>query len=263
MAGARRTISGSVFDSPGTVRKNALGTFQVFSDGRKYRYVDCPSAVPAGTPVKQAAACDTFEASSNFDATGVAGATKIGITADGGSSAGVEYTANQLAGGTIVIVASTIVYTYHIVANDAMDVDTGWTGLKYIYIDPHDPIKTAFTNSATGWIALNPYVGSIGASTTKYRVIGINHNNAAFSSTNRYGWVQTRGICGTVVQGEAGDGTNTAIAAGGAVGGSGGSDTDSDYCLHAVVAGDTACGIALDAVASDGLEYIPVLLTIE
>lgn len=107
---------------------------------------------------------------------------------------GTSTTSNtQFTGGKLVIsVTPGIGQTFTIIAND---IATNGTTCNF-YVE--EAVQTALTTSSKATVVLNPYNGVIQAPTT---LTGIPVGVAVSAiPINNYGWLQTHGLCSTLIQ---------------------------------------------------------------
>lgn len=167
-----------------------LGAKVSTDDGRVFRYVKAgSSALVAGTVVDGPA---TVANHTNVTVASAASAGDTTITVTLGATAA---TANQYAGGVIVINdVDGQGYTYGIKSHPAADASASLT----VTLDDNEPVVEALTTSSQATLVANQYNGAVIHPTTEAGVpIGVAVTDLTASS---YGWIQTRGpvsaLCG-------------------------------------------------------------------
>lgn len=223
----------AIFESS-SVQVHPLGELGVTNDGRKFRYVkNGATATVAGSLYQAPVIVANHQ---NMAAATTAIGSKTLVVTVGATAV----TANQYAGGYVVINAGTGVgYTYKIASHAA---NAGSAALT-LNLEDALLVATAVADSKAS-LSVSPYAGIIAAVDTAKPVGVANYVIPA----NYYGWVQTSGVCSALSK------TGTAVNLGMA------SSTTSGALLT-VAATTTQIATALQA-AVDG-ECRAVFLTLE
>jgi hypothetical protein len=179
-------------------RMPRVGDVQRFSDGREFRFVSTAVDVAAGQLVGRAAVTvldDKFT-----DA--AAGATQVTITV-------ASVTANQYAGGTLVVSASAgREVAYIIDSNTATSGGTATFTLR-------NPLKAAILAAEDCYLVPPLYELVVLGETTVVPVgVACAPSTAATNSTTNYLWVQTKGIGQVEVKTDTSIAVNVGIQAG-------------------------------------------------
>ena len=173
--------------SPANIRSNssvqecALGTKVVTPDGRAFRYVKCGS-----TALVPGKLYDGQVVGSNYNiavaAEAAIGATQVTVTL------GTTVTANQLAGGTLIVNDVTGQgYTYSIKSHPAADAAASCV----ITLVDEEPLIVALDTTSQVTLIPNQYNGVVIHATTEAGVpVGV---AVTAVTANYYGWIQTRG----------------------------------------------------------------------
>lgn len=167
-----------------------LGTEAITADGRHFRYVKCGATATVAGSLYQTAAELT-----NHDhltpAAAAVGATTITLTL--GATAVTE---NQYAGGLLVVdSAPGEGYSYFITSHPAAD-----SAATCVFTIDAPGVIVAITTGSEATLTPNPYSGIIitPATTLTGAPVGV----AGYIITaNEYGWIQTKGPCGTLTGG--------------------------------------------------------------
>lgn len=174
-------IQGADVYSNSTTQLMPIGAYAETPDGRGFRYCKNGAADTIAGRIYQAAAEDT----SNFQNLTVA-ANSVGDTTVTTTST-VTLTANQLAGGTLIVVSGTTGsgLIYKIKSHPAATA-------AVVTITLEDPIKVATTGTVKIDMHPNPYSGIIitPAGTATSCCVGVSTYVITAAS---YGWVQTHG----------------------------------------------------------------------
>lgn len=180
-----------------------LGQLATTGDGRFFRYAKAGGVnLVAGTLLQ----CPAADAT-NLQPIGGLSVGQANATGTYGPltlSDSITVTANQLAGGQMVIVAGVATgFSYQIKSNTAVSAATG------LSITLGDALQQNLTTSTRVALIPNPYNGVIIAPATKSgSPVGVAVSNLA---SGTYGWIQTRGVAPVLTE-------TTGVAAGVAVG---------------------------------------------
>lgn len=205
-----------------TTQGISVGVYAETSDGRGFRYVYNNGTALVPGKVYTAPA----ESTSNYEKLGVSVAAGTGtFLVTTGST--VTLTANQLAGGLLTVASSTGAgYSYKIASHPAVTSGTVTFTLE-------DPLVIALATTSTINTAPNPYNGVIVAPTTLTGVpIGVAVSPIGGS---QWGWIQTRGLVGTLVDATApavGQAVAVSLVTGGAVGTNSGTQVTIGYAAQ-------------------------------
>lgn len=232
--------------APSGIRTNSstqeavLGTKVVTADGRAYRYVKA-----GGTTLVVGKLYDGPIAVANHTNIAVQAAAAIGATSVSVTLGATAATANQYAGGVLVVNDVTGEgQTFSIKSNPAADA----SATLAVALTDDEPVVTALTTSSEVSLVLNQYNGVIIHATTE---AGIPVGVAVTAITNaQFGWIQTRGPVSVLCNATTDLGASVAA-----------SDTTN---AGGVEVGDgilPPVGYALAAGVSS--EYNPVFLTID
>lgn len=166
-----------------------VGDLARTADGREFRWVKAgDTALVAGNVIQTAAEL------TNHDNLAVT-ATAIGAYEVTVSLGATAVTANQYAGGTLVVDTTPgIGYTYLIASHPAADLSTACV------FTLSDPIQVALTTSSRVTLAPNPWSGVVQAPATTLTgaVVGV---ATYIVGAGEYGWIQTKGPCGVLCAG--------------------------------------------------------------
>ncbi len=175
--------------APRNIRSNsstqecALGTKVVTPDGRAFRYVKAGGTALVVGKLYDGPANVSDHTNIAVASTAAIGATQVTVTL--GATAA---TANQYAGGTLIVNDATGEgQTFTIKSNPAADSSASLT----LTLDDDEPIVTALTTDSEVSLIPNQYNGVIIHATTETGVpVGVAVTEI---TDNYYGWVQTRG----------------------------------------------------------------------
>ena len=171
-----------------TTQGISVGSYAETNDGRGFRYVAVGTLALIPGKVYQGPAEDT----TNYQYLGVAATTATGAVVVTIASS-TTIAANALAGGLATVAGTG--YSYKIAANTATSSATGCV------ITLEDPLQVTLTTASQLNCSPNPYNGVIVAPTTLTSApIGIAVAPVAAAS---YGWIQTRGLVGALVDASA------------------------------------------------------------
>jgi hypothetical protein len=201
-------VSGQHTQSSSTTPKHALGTRGVTRDGRVFRYCKAGALLVAGNVIQSPAQIANHLNTAVLAA--AVGDKALLITP--GATAGA---ANLYAEG-VAIVSTTpgLGQTLGIRSHAAITASTEFT--LNLYDD--DPVVVALTTSSKVDLQQNPYSAVIQAPVTTLTgaIVGV----AGFAiPSGEYGWLQTWGMCGVLIDGTPGVGmavSSPAAVAGGA-----------------------------------------------
>lgn len=195
LSGAPMTFS-QVLMSSSSIQEHELGARAESPDGRTFRY--CLAGATALVPGKlqQAPAEDTAHQNLAVAAAAAIGATSVSVTL--GASAA---TANQYAGGWLVVTTTPGQgYQYKIAAHPAS------AGSESITVELSDPIAVALTTSSVVDLVANPYSKVIINPTT---LTSAPVGAAVYPiAAGEYGWLQTKGVCTLLADGANAVGSN-------------------------------------------------------
>ena len=243
--------------------KFALGYGFEAQDGRKFRYSHFGAAVTAGRVVS----ADASESSAALNALTIVAPASAAVTTDGNASQKFieitepSITQDQYEGGYLVMTAGTgRGYTYRVKGNSVTGLPDGpasgnlrlelWDNLQIGLTADSDVILTGIK-----WGNLEV------ATSTDTVVAGV---AVATHVANRYGWVQTKGICGVLEEGTlvAGDIVTASDVTDGAVQQLAGYDASNDI---QEAAAEPIVGYAIDPGANTTAEgtLASVNLTLE
>lgn len=186
--GGATQLAGQAIRSSSATAYHRPGDYFETGDGRGFRYVKAGGTALVPGKLQQAAAEDT----SNFQDLAVA-VNSVGDTTVTTTST-VTLTANQLAGGFLVITTSTLGLggTYRIASHPAATA-------AVVTFTLDDPIAVATTGTVKIDVHPNPYSGVIVNPTTPTSVaVGVAVHAIAASE---YGWIQTHGPCAVLADG--------------------------------------------------------------
>lgn len=187
LSGCPTIASADVF-ADSSVQQQDLGAYVETRDGRGFRY--CKAGATALVPGKlqQAAAEDTSNMQDLTVAAASAGATSMT------TSSTVTLTANQLAGGLLVVTSASTGagQVLRIKGNTAAS-----SAVTTIYLE--DPVVTATTGTVKVDVKPNPYSGVIvNPATASSAPVGV----AVYPITaSYYGWIQVKGACPVLADG--------------------------------------------------------------
>jgi hypothetical protein len=185
-------VIGQTLFSTSSVAYHANGELVFSPDGRQFRYCKAGGTTLVPGKLQQSAAEDTTNFQNLAVAAAAIGATSVTTTTT------VTLTANQLAGGLMIITTSTGAgYVYRIKSHPAVTT-------AVVTIALEDPILVALTTSSRIDVHPNLYDGVIvNPATASSTPVGV----AIYPVTNaQYGWLQVKGAApvladGTVVVG--------------------------------------------------------------
>jgi hypothetical protein len=180
ITGAITISQGDVF-SDSSVQEHVLGTVGYADNGRAFRYVKAGGTALVPGKLQQGPAVVANHQNIAASAAAAAGATTVTFTL--GATAA---TANQYAGGTLVINdVDGEGYTYRIASHAAADS----SGVITLKLD--DPILVALTTNSEACLFPNTYNGVIVNPTTPTNApVGV---AVKAITANQYGWIQTHG----------------------------------------------------------------------
>ena len=179
--GSTPLITGQNLNTNSSTQQMDLGAYAETADGRGFRYAYIGATATVAGRIYQAAAEDT----TNFQAL-TAAVNSVGDTTVTTTST-VTLSANQLAGGTLIIVSATLGSgrMYKIKSHPAASA-------AVVTFTLEDPIAVATTGTVKIDCHPNPYNGVIvtpaGSATSCPVGVATNANTA-----NYYGWLQTHG----------------------------------------------------------------------
>lgn len=158
-----------------------LGALATTGDGRYYRYCLAGGTTLVPGKLQQASAEDTTNLQNLSITNASAGATSIVTTTT------VTLTANQAAGGTVIIAKSSTGagFQYKIASHAAATA-------AVVTFNLEDPVVTATTGTSTIDVCLNPFNAVIvNPASASSAPVGV----AVYPITNaQYGWLQVQGI---------------------------------------------------------------------
>lgn len=186
--GATLQIVGQDLYTSSSTQQHVLGSYAETPDGRGFRY--CKNGGTALVPGKlyQSRAEDTTNFQNLTAATNSVGDTTVTTTST------VTLTANQLAGGYLVIESATTGagQTYKIKSHPAASG-------AVVTFTLEDPIRVATTGTVNIDVHPHPYDAVIVTPTTSTSAsVGFAVHAVA---ANEYGWLQTHGPCAALAQG--------------------------------------------------------------
>lgn len=217
-----------------------LGAKASTADGRVFRYCKAGGTALVAGKVYDAPATVANHTNIAVASAASAGATSITVTL--GATAA---TANQYAGGVIVINdVDGQGFTYTIKSHPAADASASLV----LTLDDNETVVTALTTSSQATLVANQYNGVVIHAVTEASVpVGVAHTQITAS---QYGWIQTRGPVSVLINATTGIGLSVAASdttnAGGAEVGDG---------ILPVIGYAIAAGVAT--------EYNPIFLTID
>lgn len=187
-------VAGQNLFSTSATQNAGIGTYAETTDGRGFRYTLAGAVTLVPGKLQQGPAEDT----TNFQNLAVTASAIGSLTVT--TSTTVTLTANQVAGGTLIVTTSTGAgYVYRIASHPAATAAAVTFTLE-------DPIIVATTTSSRIDVQPSPYAGVVvNPSTATSAPVGV----AVFAVVNaQYGWIQTHGPApiladGTVVVGTA------------------------------------------------------------
>ena len=179
--GSTPLIVGQDLNTNSTTQQMALGSYAETADGRGFRYCLMGGTSSVAARIYQAAAEDTTNFQNLTAAVNSVGDTTVTTTTT------VTLTADQLAGGTLVVVSATLGSgrMYKIKSHPAATA-------AVVTFTLEDPIAVATTGTVKIDVHPNPYkdVIIVPAAAATSAVVGVATN----AITNaRYGWLQTHG----------------------------------------------------------------------
>lgn len=174
---------------PGDIRSNTsspltqIGTKASTPDGRVFRYCKAGATALVAGSVYDGPAAVANHTNIAVAAAAAAGATSITVTL--GATAA---TANQYAGGVIVINdVDGQGHTYSIKSHPAADASASLV----VTLADDEPVVTALTTSSQATLVANQYNGVVIHATTEVAIpVGVAHTNI---TAGQYGWIQTHG----------------------------------------------------------------------
>lgn len=230
--------NGDIF-SASTTQEMDLGAKAVGSDGSSYRYVKVGATALVAGKLYDGPASVANHTNIAVASAAAAGATTITVTL--GATAA---TANQYAGGVIVINdVDGQGYTYSIKSHPAADASASLV----LTLADGETVQEALTTNSQASLVANQYNGIVIHATTEAGIpVGVAIDDIAASS---YGWIKTRGpvscLCGATT------GIGLACAA-------------SDTAAGAYEVGDGILApIGYAIAAGVATEYNPIFLTID
>ncbi|MAG45125.1 hypothetical protein CL633_04545 [bacterium] len=230
-------VSAAEIFSSSSNQEHDLGALAISADGRKYRYQLAGGTALVPGKLQQAPA----EITNHQDLTATA-ASAIGDTTINVTLGATEATANQYAGGYLMVTTTPGQgYQYKIKSNPAADASAA------IVITLADPIKVALTTSSVVDLVLSPYSGTLVLPTTASSApTGVAVHPTVASE---YGWIQTGGPACILANNAITVGVN--VSASNGVAGS----------VEAAVTAQAAIGYAITGIAD--AEYGAIYLTID
>jgi len=224
------TVAAQGIYSESSSQLHNIGEIAYSNDGRAFRYVKAGGTALVAGKLQQSPAEDTTNMQNLTAAVSAVGATSVTTTST------VTLTANQLAGGFLVIESGTlgIGFTYRIAGHAAASA-------AVVTFNLDDPIVVATTGTVNIDVHPNPYSGVIVTPTTTTSApVGF----AVYNVTNAYyGWICSHGPTAALAQGTVvvGDGVIAAeTTAAGAVVSQGNDTHDAEvgYALTGIASGD-------------------------
>lgn len=197
-----------------TVQRHPLGTLAITRDGRMFRYATAGAvALVVGEVIQSSAPIANHLAlTSAAQSVGDGGPTRP-IVVTPGATAGA---ANLYAEGTLQISTTPgLGQVYRIAGHAAISSATAFN----LYLDPDDTLQTALTTATRYGLFANPWKNVIETPTTltaPLAGVAISAIPANTTSQN-YGWLQTRGPASVLINGTPGVGVlvmNSATTAG-------------------------------------------------
>lgn len=177
-----------------TTKMEELGTLQILSDGRKFRYVKAGSGGIAAGKLGLAPAATANHINKAVGAVVAVGETSLSLTV--GATA---VTADQYAGGFLQVNDATGEgHQYKVISNTACDA----SGTTQIQLE--DPIAVAL--AATSEVSLIPskFNGVVHSATEEALPVGV---PVVAIAEDAYGWVQTSGVACCLITGTPAVGT--------------------------------------------------------
>lgn len=160
-----------------------VGTLGITSDGRKYRY-----SKAGASDLAPGKLCVAATVVANHVNMAVAAAAAVGDKEVTVTLGATEATANQYAGGYLVINdAAGEGISYLISGHPAADASASLT------IKLQEEVQVALTTSSEATLCKNPYDGAV-ISVTDQADMAIGIPNVTIPDTE-YGWIQTGGVC--------------------------------------------------------------------
>lgn len=180
-SGASLTISGQDLNVDSSVQLCPIGSYAETTDGRGFRYCKVGGTATVAGRIYQAAAEDTSNFQNLTAAVNSVGDTTVTTTST------VTLTANQLAGGTLIVVSGTTGSgrIYRIKSHPAATA-------AVVTITLDDPIAVATTGTVKIDMHPNPYNGVIitPAGTATSCPVGV---STYVITASQFGWLQTHG----------------------------------------------------------------------
>lgn len=175
-------FSGNIRTNSST-QEHDLGALVVTNDGRAFRYAKAGATALVAGKVYDGPAQVGNHTNIAVAAAAAAGATSVTVTL--GATAA---TANQYAGGVLVINdVDGQGFTYTIKSHPAADASASLV----VTLDPEEPIVTALTTNSEATLVPNQFNGVVIHATTEAGVpVGVANCQITAS---QFGWIQTRG----------------------------------------------------------------------
>lgn len=197
-------IAGQPLFSSSSTQQHVLGEKMVTPDGRIFRYCKAGGTTLVPGKLQQSPAEDTTNFQNLTAAVNSVGDTTVTTTST------VTVTANQLAGGYLIVTSATTGagYTYRIKSHPAATA-------AVVTFTLEDPILVATTGTVKIDVHPNPYDGVIvNPATASSTPVGV----AVYAITNgQYGWIQTHGPVAVLADGA--NAVGASVAASNAVAG--------------------------------------------
>ena len=186
-------------NAPGADQLSPIGARLSGSDGRVWYYVEAAGTIAAGALAQSAADMYTSTLTAGMIGPTLSGTVAVG---QGGAIGDTEIrvndcvaalTQNEAQGGFLLIEESTgHGYMYKIMQHDAITTATGQSA-DITIAEPGLVVALAATTVArvikSAYVEVIEYAGTI----DEALIVGV--ASGAFTSTNKYGWVQTWGLC--------------------------------------------------------------------